>query len=135
MQDTLHLQQEEHSCKILLICNKRSTHVRSSISLLLPDLVSGFRVTVSGLDDNVLFTYYDAQATPDAMVVINLPQSVNGQHVEVLIPGDGTQRQLILCEVEVFGGRRSGPEVINFSMLISTEHEISTAHKNSNTDK
>ena len=87
-------------------------------------------MTVSGLDDNVVFTYNDAQATPDAMVVINLPQSVNGQHVEVLIPGDGTQRQLILCEVEVFGGRRSGPEVINFSMLISTEHEISTAHKN-----
>ena len=29
----------------------------------------------------------------------------------------------------------SGPEVINFFMLNSTENEISTAHKNSNTDK
>ena len=92
-------------------------------------------MTVSGLDDNALFTYNDAQATPDAMVVINLPQPVNGQHVEVLIPGDGTQRQLILCEVEVFGGRRSGPVALTFFMLNSTEHEISTAHKNKNTDK
>ena len=28
-----------------------------------------------------------------------------------------------------------GPEVINFFMLNSTEHIISTAHKNKNTDK
>ena len=83
-------------------------------------------MTVSGLDDNVLFTYNDAQATPDAMVVINLPQSVNGQHVEVLIPGDGAQRQLILCEVEVFGGRRSGPEVIfvSCSTQLSTKFQL-----------
>ena len=31
MLDPLYLQQEEHSCKILYICNKRSTQVRSSI--------------------------------------------------------------------------------------------------------
>ena len=28
----LYLQQEEHSCKVLYICNKRSTSVRPSIS-------------------------------------------------------------------------------------------------------
>ena len=32
MLDPLYLQQGEHSCKILYICNKGSTHVRSSIS-------------------------------------------------------------------------------------------------------
>ena len=32
MLDPLYLQQGEHSCKILYICNKGSVHVRSSIS-------------------------------------------------------------------------------------------------------
>ena len=32
MYDPLYLQQEEHSCKILYICNKGSTYVRSSIT-------------------------------------------------------------------------------------------------------
>ena len=34
MQDPLYLQQGEHSCKSLYICNKGNTHVRSSISAI-----------------------------------------------------------------------------------------------------
>ena len=32
MQDPLYLQQVEHSCKMLYICNKRSTQIRFSVS-------------------------------------------------------------------------------------------------------
>ena len=77
----------------------------------MPDFVSGFHMLVNGTENNVLYEYIDTQEHLDEVVVINLPQGIDGQHVQVMMPDDGTFRQVTLCEVEVFGGKKAGPEM------------------------